>query len=580
MEIPKDHYDAPNLVAEKSRLTDCLSLGNCTGKYYPMYTGPKVGKLRMKGCSVIYQHTDPECDVLSEAMSLGLQRFAVPILNLANTPEDVRFRQEGVREMATDPEIYSTADKIIRTSFARESGLMNFRMPSSEFSDLELDVFMTPEKIKVLVGQLKRLGERASSESLRRCKDWAEAIEDDTLYQEQLREKRRITDSRIVAAFSERHKGVRYGILKPGIGFEDVFDVLSPEVSTHRTIKKGKRGGKDVVVKRGVVNFKFPYEEGVSEAFLVHGRQRMDILNQITSEMLAIPSYLALAQIQHMLMGAGLHQRMVQMGAKPSFPNITNNPSEIHATGLLPVRMVLESIRKSGDHISEDSLEGMCANDFHFEPGENIAQIEGANARGKSEAWRSMHLLINMANAGFSLPARTVAYGPVSASHFISCKGGEHHGGSEFQFSAQEILQRLQKIHPGQNVILDELGDSTNGQTGMLAAQRIVSFLTEKGCRVLVTTHNDSVGRHIESTGGTCYVTSSKKRGKGMYRLERKTGDAQYFPEKTLDNIWFTRKKMEFLFNNKPVVGNEISIPPLKESLTPQEESDEDDIPF
>ena len=433
MDIAHNHYDPLNLVSKTGTLEESLQIKTRESegmRYNPVYYYSKGDKQRIKGVSSIYLYDDPECDVLNDLMMLvgGLPGC---VLNLTNRPEDVKFRQEAVRELAGNPELLSLCDKMLQTNVTRSSGdnqSIYLYQPEHHFSFANLSVHASPEKMKRLLDQFHRVGEMATSDSLQRCVEWVEEIKGDGLFQEQYKEKRKVSDSRIVAAYSERYGGIRYGALKPGVNFDDFVDVLEPKASLHLVVRRGRKG-LEKVEERPVVNYKHAFEKDETEHILHHGRQRMDRLNQITAEMLGMPGYLALAQIQHLSAGAHMYKKMEKMGATPVFPEITDEASTIHAEGLLPLRMVLKTIQ--GSMLSKRNLEGMCSNDFHFSPEDNLVQIEGANARGKSEAWRSIHLLINMANAGFPIPARRVVYGPVSASHFIKCKGKENHGCSE-----------------------------------------------------------------------------------------------------------------------------------------------------
>jgi hypothetical protein len=550
MDIHHDNYRSPNLLSDRPSFENALGLAkHSQGGFYPMYFYSKGnGEMKIKGIAAAYHFTDPECDVVAESTS-GLGGLPRHLLNLTNAPKDVRFRQEAVKEAYSNPRILRQIDDILRDNLYGENRLMDIVKNNESINYAQIRVHITPERMLRFVKQMKKLGQISSSIPLKRAGEWAEMMETDTLYQEQLREKRNVTDSRIIAAYSERYNGVKYGVLKQGVKFEDLVDILDVDVT--RRLKVVEDGKKSKDVQQKIILHKYPGEQEEVEHVLVHGRQKMEVLNGITAEMLSIPAYLGLAQLQQIAVGAYLHQAMDRLSVNSVFPTITDISSEIHAKDLLPIRMILNEARRGFNGTKNRTLEGLCGNDFDFCSNDKLAQIEGANNRGKSEAWRSIHLMINLANAGFPIPAREVTYGPVSASHFISCKGREHRGGSEFEHSALEILGRLNSVHPNQNVILDELGDATNGPTGSSAAKRLVPFLLSKGCRVLVTTHNDSVGRYLEEIGAMSYVTSSEVEGKEMFRLQKKSGEAEYFPEETLDRISFTREIMEKVFNDQ-----------------------------
>lgn len=579
MKITPNHYDPPNLVSKKGPLERSLRLrtqSDGSGRYMPMYSSSKDGKVKIKQYSVIYHGDDPECGAIYDLMFHGSKGLPGFPLKLKNSAEDIRFRQEAIEELSKNPKLLGLCQRIMNDNVGCDLKLLELKRSGD--SDIgKINVYASPEKIDRLLLQIRALGQNASSEALRRGVEWANKIREDSLFREHYQDKRRVTDSRVIAAYSERFGGIRYGVLKPGVNFDDLVDILEPEVEAH-IISRPSRSGAIRDERRQVVKFKHPFEKTETEHVLYHGRQKMDSLNQITSEMLGIPAYLALAQIRQLQVGALMYLKMRELGIKPVFPKILDEPSTILTRGLLPIRLVLKEMRTA--YPSPKCLEGMCPNDFYFSSKDNLMQIEGANARGKSEAWRSMHLFINLANAGFPVPAKEAAYGPINTSHFISCKGKEHHGGSEFQHSAQTILSRICRVHPGEVVILDELGDATNGPTGRLAAERLVPFLMDKGCKIFVTTHNDSVGQYIQSIGGICFTTSHSKRGRNIFSIQPKTGDAEYFPERTLDNIEFTRRRLEINFDNELL--SEKIIAESRGSKDDDKEDDEgnEDVPF
>jgi hypothetical protein len=578
MIITPNHYDPPNLVSKTGPLERVLQLKpkSCrVGRYMPMYCYSKEGNIRIKGYSAIYHFGDPECGALYDFMFQGIGGLPGFPLKLTNSAEDVRFRQEAVRELSENPRLLDLCQRIMEDNVGDSLKLLELKRGSFEMG--KLNVYASPEKIDRLLEQMRDLGQNASSEALRRCTEWADKIRGDSLFQEHYKKKRRIGDSRVIAAYSERYGGVRYGLLKPGVNFDDLVDILEPRVTAHTTTRSTRGGNLREEVKH-VVKFRHPFEKDEAEHVLYQGRQRMDVLNQITSQMLGIPAYLALAQIRHLQLGALMYLQMKEAGIAPVFPDILDQPSTILARKMLPVRLVLKEIQTA--HPLPKSLEAMCPNDFDFSFEDDIMQIEGANARGKSEAWRSIHLFINLANAGFPVPAKAAAYGPINASHFISCKGKEHHGGSEFQYSAQNILTRICRVHSGEAVILDELGDATNGPTGRLAAERLVPFLRDKGCKVFVTTHNDSVGQYIQSIGARCFTTSHTPKGRNIFRIQPKTGKAEYFPERTLDDIEFTRERLEINFDNELLSEKIRAESRGSEEDDKEDEENDDDLPF
>ena len=197
---------------------------------------------------------------------------------------------------------------------------------------------------------------------------------------------------------------------------------------------------------------------------------------------------------------------------------------------ILPIREVFnDMIRKRKRDLQP--------NDFNFGLDDKVAHIAGPNKRGKSEAWRTYNLAVALANAGYALPGVSSTYSPVGACHFISCKGNHGYGGSELEKSIKEIIPRLEMVHSGDTVILDELGDSTNGPTALEFARRTIPDLLRHGCRVLVTSQQGEIDDYIAQIGGVSLMPDPTGKGVARYRIVPKTGEIDFKPQETLDGL-------------------------------------------
>jgi DNA mismatch repair ATPase MutS len=218
----------------------------------------------------------------------------------------------------------------------------------------------------------------------------------------------------------------------------------------------------------------------------------------------------------------------------------------------------------------------MAVNSFEFNPESRIVQIEGPNKRGKSEAWRTLHLLNALANSGYPVPASSVTMGVVPNSHFISCKGRSGHGGSELERSIRGIEEQLQEVYNGDMVILDEFGDSTNAPTALEIAKRLLPQLIDRGCRVYVTSHHDALTSYISNgLKGISLMPNPAEKGIRRYELIPSDKEVDFKAEETLDDIGFTDKTVRKNLPNESRLSARRRDPERDDYLR-----EDDDIPF
>ena len=579
-EIDSNHVRLGNALCASGDLEDALQIAeNKERRYFPIaaWEDPRIGRILFNSQS-IYQGSDVEYDVIRRFFDRGEKEFLRPVsnnhglvyhhlLNLPNTPEDVRFRQSGVRELVENEDLYEHIGKVLTSQ--EMYGFLEFY---SDAKSIQYSCDMTPEKMAQFIGGLRDLGDfNPESGPFNVLQSWGELMSQDTLFNELVRDKRKVTDSRIIAIYTERFRDIRYGVLKPGVDTEEVFDFLDKSLDHYTILKENKRG-KMKEERRDVVKYERPYDGKLVDLAVGHARQRMDVLNKLSSEMMDIPAFLMMAQVRHLYQGAHMYKELEGRGYPVQFPDILDEKGYLDVKDMLPIRMVLSEIR---NHSEIKKLE-MATNSFSYTPKHSVLQIEGPNKRGKSEAWRSLHLFNALANAGYPVPATYAKTSIVPASHFISCKGSSGRGGSELERSLGGVVKALKEVHDGDQVILDELGDASNAPTSLEIAKRLLPELTKRGCRVLATSHHHTLTSYIaDELKGLSFMPDPDGKGVMKYRLVPSSGEIDFKPQETLDGMGFTVKNVRKVMPSEPRLSPRRKDP--GEKYHPEEL---EDIPF
>ncbi len=534
------HGNSPNMLCVDGDLEKALQIGGEKGRYYPMNLAGMIdGQFIVADVHELFLGFDEEYDSIPSFFGLNLDgkvfySFNNPfwpnhLLNLPNTPQDVRFRQEGVKEMTRRKDLYERVGEIIRGQ----------RVYSHHQALDAYSCDVTPEEISNLLRTLESLAElNPESGPFRKLLEWTEETRGDTLFQELLRVKRRVTERRIFTGYSERYRDVIHYMLKPGVRPEDVFDIIHKDI-VEREVGREEKRGKIKREFRRIVKFKDPIDEEIKDFPSWYARQRMDILNEATAKMLAVPGLLTMLQLKHLYQGAYMHRTLTDGGVPMTFPEIVDGEGVLELYDFLPTRMVLSGRKKEkGEELQENTLV--------LTPDKRIIQAEGPNWSGKSEAWRTVHINNGLINAGYSIPARKARVSVTPSSHFISCKGDEGHGGSELARSLHHLKDRLEFVHIGDQVILDELGDSSNAPTSREIAKRLLPELVKNGSRVFVTSHHSSATDYIEKElGGISLVPDPDGQGRGKFRLIPKKGSVDFRAGETLEKMEFTKEKIK-----------------------------------
>lgn len=137
-----------------------------------------------------------------------------------------------------------------------------------------------------------------------------------------------------------------------------------------------------------------------------------------------------------------------------------------------------------------------------------VAIITGANMGGKTVSLKMVGILMNMMQYGLFVPAE---YMEASLMDFIFISAGDDQsldsGLSTFGAEMQSIKDMLLMSYLQGMILVDELARGTNPREGYAISYGIISFLMEKPCITLITTHFDGLVRenvkHLQVKGLT-----------------------------------------------------------------------------
>jgi DNA mismatch repair protein MutS2 len=121
--------------------------------------------------------------------------------------------------------------------------------------------------------------------------------------------------------------------------------------------------------------------------------------------------------------------------------------------------------------------------------------VSGANMGGKTVALKTLGLLSLMVQSGMHIPviegSRIKVFSSVSA--VIGDEQDLIHDLSSFSSHIRRIVQILAEADASSLVLLDELCTNTDPEEGAALALAVLDYLSQKGARVMVTTHYSSL---------------------------------------------------------------------------------------
>ena len=121
--------------------------------------------------------------------------------------------------------------------------------------------------------------------------------------------------------------------------------------------------------------------------------------------------------------------------------------------------------------------------------------ITGPNTGGKTAALKTLGLLSLMASSGLKIPAEPESVIGYFDQLFTDIGDHQSITQSLSTFSGHMVYIRdmLQKVTARSLVLIDELGAGTDPKDGAALAAAILETLLDSGCRVVVTTHLESI---------------------------------------------------------------------------------------
>ena len=133
--------------------------------------------------------------------------------------------------------------------------------------------------------------------------------------------------------------------------------------------------------------------------------------------------------------------------------------------------------------------------EIHLEAETKLLVVTGPNTGGKSVALKTLGLASLMAQSGIPVLAAPGARLPLFDSVFTDIGDQQDVAGDLSTFSGHIVNLRaiLEGASSGSLILLDEPGTGTDPEDGAALARVLLDELVERGCRILATTHFQSV---------------------------------------------------------------------------------------
>jgi DNA mismatch repair protein MutS2 len=138
--------------------------------------------------------------------------------------------------------------------------------------------------------------------------------------------------------------------------------------------------------------------------------------------------------------------------------------------------------------------------DLHVPANRPGLVLSGPNAGGKTVALETCGLLVLMAQAGCHIPAAAGSRVPL-CDQVLAVIGDEQSLAqdlSTFSSFVRQVGEILDAAGPGSLVLLDELGAGTDPTEGAALGAALLEALLDRGARVVVTTHLETVAFDAE----------------------------------------------------------------------------------
>lgn len=449
------------------------------------------------------------------------------ILNLPNTPEDVILRQNWVKELVENEELFHAVESIFRELEVYKTDR------ASNHGEFDYHANLDPIAAKKILKQLSELASHnPNSEAIKSAIEWSDDVTSDSYFQHLVAEKRKINDPKILAFYSERYERRVWATLKEWVKLEHFCDVIPPSWESYEdTIWKGRRQKR---ITRYVLRADTSWDGHLDTIPFARVIQQINNINKLSSASLSVPLFLLLKQLKHLYLWALIYKDFEKRGLPVCFPEISNEEFDLSFEEFFPVWEVFKW--KEKDELMPNSLS--------FTPQEKIVYIKWANSCGKSELFRSIHFANMLVNAGFPLPATAFKTWVVPSSKFILFQWNSQ-SGSQLESARSHVFRELKDVLPDSNLILDEVWDATNEPTAKEIWARFFPPLLEHGCRIFVTSHHDALDEVVRKLWWVALSPRQWAEWKKRYEIIRADWEIDYNAEATLDRLDITCKSVK-----------------------------------
>lgn len=218
-------------------------------------------------------------------------------------------------------------------------------------------------------------------------------------------------------------------------------------------------------------------------------------------------------------------------GQPVCIPELADTAPAFRATGLYDAGL---SLRQAGR---------VVGNDVDAD-GRPLVLVTGANQGGKSTFLRSVGIAQLMARAGMFVPATSLRL-DVRRHVYTHFRTGEDPGLRRGQLDDELARMRaiVDRLEPGDTVLLNESFSSTNDREGSEIAAGIVRALVEAGVTVFFVTHLLDVGDALEQAGtaDTVFLRAERLRdGRRTFRMVEGAPQSTSFAEDVFRQVFGT----------------------------------------
>lgn len=532
----------PNILTSSQSLEAALEIWEWEDRFHPLKCDFNGDTLTITNSRYLY-HDDPHFNEISRyfeklkspfSFNRSTQSIRSPlwyshILNLPNTPEDVRKRQSGIRALIENTELFEAVEGMF-------SELQCYSSSQWHYWEQDYEALMNPIKAKELLQKLQNIAN--ISDNLGAFWDiweWCQEISEDSYFQHILKERYKVSDHHILSFYSQRFGNRVWATLRPWVKIEDFCDII-PQSGESYTAIVGKWRNKKVVERRVIYAETFG-DQHKDEIPFARVRQRIDNIKEMAAASLSIPLFLLLTQLKQLYLGALMHKDYEKRGFPVCFPEISDDPYEFSFEELYPIWWV---------QMFEDR-DTLMPNSLTLSPEEKVVAVKWPNSCWKSELLRSIHILNRDVNAWFPIPAKHAIFWIVPSSKFILFQWNSHRR-SQLENAKEHVFWELADVLYGSNVILDEVWDATNQPTAAEVWNRFIPPLLKHRCRIFITSHHDALDDIVKEVWWVLLQPKPWADWKERYKIVRaKENDINYNAWPTLDRIGLTRQAIQTL---------------------------------